>query len=292
MKEYKRPDNYIIYASKERDQPKAKDYEAKQPDQIFLSFHGDFMKLEVLESIISSLENNIVKGEKIPDEMAKKIIEENFSKYKSKSDLIIKHFNDRRNELKKSLLRKYWRLQKSTDKYFANTFRRRERDKMKIRKNNQKKEESFEKVKMAGDLCKTNLLSIIDSMIQKEILNKTIAELDNMIFMSEVDQIQKNSIPKEFIEQNEKIIAYLKEKGITVDENNMPIEEEKTKIEDKNGKLENRVGTASTKGDNSKGDSGSKEEESYINESKINLPEINNNNQLKIKSSIIIFQNK
>ena len=274
LKEYKRPENYIIYASKERDQPKAKDYEAKQPDQIFLSFHGDFMKLEVLESIISSLENNIGKGEKIPDEMAKKIIEENFSKYKSKSDLIIKHFNDRRNELKKSLLRKYWRLQKSTDKYFANTFRRRERDKMKIRKNNQKKEESFEKVKMAGDLCKTNLLSIIDSMIQKEILNKTIAELDNMIFMSEVNQIQKNSIPKEFIEQNEKIIAYLKEKGITVDENNMPIQEEKVKLEDKNGKLENRVGTASTKGDNSKGDSGSKEEESYINESKINVPEI------------------
>ena len=122
LKEYKRPDNYIIYSSKERDQPKAKDYEAKYPDQVFLNFHGDFMKLEVLESIISSLENNIGKGEKIPDEMAKKIIEENFNKYKSKSDLIIKHFNDRRNELKKSLLRKYWRLQKSTDKYFANTF--------------------------------------------------------------------------------------------------------------------------------------------------------------------------
>lgn len=44
---------------------------------------------------------------------------------------------------------------------------------------------------MAGDLCKTNLLSIIDSMTQKEILNKTIAELDNMIFLSEIDRIQK-----------------------------------------------------------------------------------------------------
>ena len=274
LKEYKRPDNYIIYSSKERDQPKAKDYEAKYPDKVLLNFHGDFMKLEVLESIISSLENNIGKGEKIPDEMAKKIIEENFNKYKSKSDLIIKHFNDRRNELKKSLLRKYWRLQKSTDKYFANTFRRRERDKMKIRKNNQKKEESFEKVKMAGDLCKTNLLSIIDSMTQKEALNKTMAELDNMIFMSEIDRIQKNSIPKEYIEQNEKIISYLKGKGITFDENNIQIEEEKSKIEDKNGKLGNRVGTASTKGENSKGDSGSKEEESYINDSKINVPEI------------------
>ena len=33
--------------------------------------------------------------------MAKKIIEDNFSQYKSKSDLINKHFNERRNELKK-----------------------------------------------------------------------------------------------------------------------------------------------------------------------------------------------
>ena len=64
--------------------------------------------------------------------------------------MIIKYFNSRRNELKKSLLRKYWRLQKSTDKYFTTTFRRREREKMKIRKNNQKKEESFEKVKLAN----------------------------------------------------------------------------------------------------------------------------------------------
>ena len=101
LKEYKRPENYIIYSSKERDQPKSKDYEAKYSDQIFLKYHGNFMKLEILEKIISSLENNIGKGEKIPDEMAKKIIEDNFIQYKSKSDLIIKHFNERRNEFKK-----------------------------------------------------------------------------------------------------------------------------------------------------------------------------------------------
>ena len=190
LKEYKRPDNYIIYSSKERDQPKAKDYEAKYPDQVFLHFHGDFMKLEVLESIISSLENNIGKGEKIPDEMAKKIIEENFSKYKSKSEMIIKYFNSRRNELKKSLLRKYWRLQKSTDKYFTTTFRKREREKMKIRKNNQKKEESFEKVKMAGEFCRTHLLTIINAMKDKESLNKKISLIDNMIFISEINKIQ------------------------------------------------------------------------------------------------------
>lgn len=274
LKEYKRPDNYIIYSSKERDQPKVKDYEAKYPDQVFLNFHGDFMKLEVLEKIISALENNIGKGEKIPDEMAKKIIEENFSKYKSKSDLIIKHFNDRRNELKKSLLRKYWRLQKSTDKYFANTFRRRERDKMKIRKNNQKKEESFEKVKMAGDLCKTNLLSIINFMKKKEKLNKTLSIVENIMFMSEVNQIQKSNIPKEYINQNNEIISLLKENGITIDDK-IPIDEDKDKIEEyKEDKSENRVGTSSTKGDNTKNDSGSKEEESYINEGKNNIQEI------------------
>ena len=34
---------------------------------------------------------------------------------------------------------------KSTDKYLNNTFRKRERDKIKIRKNNQNKEESLSK---------------------------------------------------------------------------------------------------------------------------------------------------
>ena len=128
IKEFQRPECYIIYSSKEREEIKPKDYEAKSPDYLFLEYHDGFMKIDVLEQIISSLENSIGKGEKIPDEMAKKIIEENFSKYKSKSEMIIKYFNSRRNELKKSLLRKYWRLQKSTDKYFTTTFRRRERE--------------------------------------------------------------------------------------------------------------------------------------------------------------------
>jgi hypothetical protein len=223
LKEYKRPDNYIIYSSKEREQIKTKDYEAKYPDQVFLKFHGDFMKIEELEKIISTLENNIGKGEKIPDEMAKKLIEENFKEYKSKSDLIIKHFNDRRNELKKSLLRKYWRLQKSTDKYFNITFRRRERDKMKIRKNNQKKDESFEIVKMACDLCKTKLITIINAMAKKEQLNKEKNYLENIMFLSEINHIQKNLIPKEYITKNNEIISSLKEKGITIEDPSLSI---------------------------------------------------------------------
>ena len=234
LSEYKRPDNYIIYSSKERNQIKAKDYEAKYPDYLFLEYNGDFMKIEILEKIISALENSIGRGEKIPDEMAKKIIEENFSKYKSKSDMIIKYFNDRRNEIKKSLLRKYWRLQKSTDKYFTTTFRRREREKMKIRKNNQKKEESFEKVKLANDLCKTHLLSIINSMTQKENLNKKLAYVENIMFLSQISNMQKHSIPKEFINDNNDIINFLKENGINIRETPPPIEEKK---EDKSDEL-------------------------------------------------------
>ena len=221
LSEFKRPDSYIIYSSKEREQLNIKEY------------HGDFMKIEELEKIISALENNIGKSEKIPDEMAKKIIEENFSKYKSESEMIIKYFNDRRSELKKSLLRKYWRVQKSTDKYFTTTFRRRERDKMKIRKNNQKKEESFTKVKMAGDLCQTHLLSIIKSMTDKEMLNRQLIYLDNVAFMSKVSTIQKNKIPKEYVNQNNEIVSFMKKKGINLVEIPPP------KIEIKNNEEHN-----------------------------------------------------
>ena len=233
LSEFKRPDSYIIYSSKEREQLNIKDYEAKSPDFLFLEYHGDFMKIEELEKIISALENNIGKSEKIPDEMAKKIIEENFSKYKSESEMIIKYYNDRRSKRKKSLLRKYWRVQKSTDKYFTTTFRRRERDKMKIRKNNQKKEESFTKVKMAGDLCQTHLLSIIKSMTDKEMLNRQLIYLDNVAFMSKVSRIQKNKIPKEYVNQNNEIVSFMKKKGINLVEIPPP------KIEIKNNEEHN-----------------------------------------------------
>ena len=231
------------------------------------------MKIDVLEQIFSMLENTIGKGEKIPDEMAKKIIEENFSKYKSKSDMIIKYFNSRRNELKKSLLRKYWRLQKSTDKYFTTTFRRREREKMKIRKNNQKKEESFEKVKMARDLCKTHLLSIINSMTKKEKLNKELIKLDNINFLSKIGTIQNRGIPKECIDQNNVIISFLKKEGINYAETQQKIKEEEEKElkeKDKEKKIITKAKILKQEINKDTFDKISKSQEV----SKLNLPEI------------------
>ena len=277
LQEYKRPDHYIIYSSKEKDQSNVKEYEAKYPDKVFLNFHDYFMKIDVLESIISDFENCIGKEDKIPEETAKKIIEEKYSKYKSKSDIIIKHFNNRRSEIKKSLLRKFWKVQKSTDKYITNTFRRRERGAMKIRKNNQRKEESLEKVQLAKDSCKTNLLSICDSMIEKEELNKKLNLVDNMMFFSKINIIQKNSMSKEYIKQNDEIISFLKDKGITMNEIKINTKEEKEKLEDlieNNLEDRGRVGTSSTRADNSKGDSDSKEDEPDIIDNKNTAPEI------------------
>ena len=228
LQPYKRPDNYIIYSAKEKKETQPKDYEAKNADFIFLKYFNidkRVLDIEKLEDIFSSLENTIGKSEKIPDEMAKKIVEEKLTKIDDKDKerlvtIIVNHFNDRRKELKKSLLRKFWRSQKSTDKYFAMTFRKREREKMKIRKNNQKKEESFDKVKEAGDLCKLNLLSIINSMLQKETLNYCVVELDQLIFNSEFYRLQKKSIDpfyQQYTEINnkiQKIITTLKEKEI------------------------------------------------------------------------------
>ena len=87
--------------------------------------------------------------------------------------------------------------------------RKRKERKAKIRKNNHKKEESFTKVKMAGDLCQTHLLSIIKSMTDKEMLNRQLIYLDNVAFMSKVSTIQKNKIPKEYVNQNNEIVSFM-----------------------------------------------------------------------------------
>ena len=236
LQPYKRPDNYIIYSNKEKKETQPKEYEAKNADFIFLKYFNidkHILNIEKLEDIFASLENAIGKGEKIPDEMAKKIVEEKLSKIddKDKEKLItniVNHFNDRRKEVKKSLLRKFWRSQKSTDKYFSMTFRKREREKMKIRKNNQKKEESFDKVKEAGDSCRLYLLSIINAMLQKETLNYCVAELDQLIFSSEILKFQNKSINpfyQQYTEINnkiQKIISNLK-KEIEIKQDIPPI---------------------------------------------------------------------
>ena len=220
LSEYKRPENYIIYSSSDKNKVNItkKIYEAKDADRIFLNFHDNFMKIDDLENIIIDLENNAMneKDDKINEENARKIIEQKYSKYKKYTDSIINHFKDRRNSNKKSLIRKKWHTNKSTDKYLNNTFRKRERDKIKTRKNNQNKEESLTKILEAELFCKNYLLPLMNDMTNKEITNKYLLKLEELIFQSECDKIKKIDIPpirikenniiKENIEKNVKLI--------------------------------------------------------------------------------------
>jgi len=93
--------------------------------------------------------------------------------------------------------------------------------------------ESFDKVKMSRDLCKTHLLSIINSMTRKEKLNKELMKLDNITFLSKISSIQNRVIPRECIEQNNVIISFLKKEGINYAETQPKIKEEEGKEKEK-----------------------------------------------------------
>ena len=233
LSEYKRPENYIIYSSSEKNKINTtkKIYEAKEADKIFLKIRNNFMKLEELENILINLENNTTneKDDKINEENAKNIIEQQYPKYKKNIDSIINHFKDSRNHNKKSLIRKKWHINKSTDKYLNNTFRKRERDKIKTRKNNQNKEESLTKILEAELNCKNYLLPITKDMVNKEIINRHLLKLEELIFQSECDKIKKNQIPQNRINEN------------TIIKENIENIEKNMKLIKKNDSTENKL---------------------------------------------------
>ena len=244
LSEYKRPDNYIIYSSSEKNKNTSikKIYEAKEEDKLFLKIRNNFMKIEELEDIIIDLENYTTneKDDKINEENAKTIIEQQYPKYKKYSDSIINHFKVRRNSIKKSLIRKKWHINKSTDKYLNNTFRKREREKIKTRKNNQNKEESLNKIIEAESFCKNYLLPLINDMTNKEISNRHLLKLEELIFLSECDKIKKVQIPQNRIQEN----SIIKE-NIENIEKNMKLINKKNDLNENriNKELRNKINT-------------------------------------------------
>ena len=106
----------------------------------------------------------------------------------------------RREDFKKSLLRKYWKEQKpsdKSDKYIQTTFRRRDREKMKTRRNKQNEFESLEKLKEIRDITNTTLRSILNGMKQKEELKKYLIQVNQFAFETEILEQKGESIPKE-----------------------------------------------------------------------------------------------
>ena len=228
--EYQRPENYIIYSSLEKNKINStqKLYEAKEADKMFLNFHDNFMKINELENILIDLESNTTneKDDKINEESARKIIEQKYPKYKKYMDSIITHFKDRRISNKKSLIRNKWRKNKFTDKYLSITFRKRERDKIKTRKNNQNKDESLTKIVEAELFCKKFILPLISDMHNKEKSNKDLLKLEEFIFLSECDKIKKKEISPNRIKENDVIKETIEKnmKSINNENNIIPFE--------------------------------------------------------------------
>jgi tRNA/tmRNA/rRNA uracil-C5-methylase (TrmA/RlmC/RlmD family) len=73
QKLYERPKHCIVYSQKNVLEPQGKDYEATIHDMNFLKYENT-ITLEELEKIVSELENDINKGEMIPQDRIREII--------------------------------------------------------------------------------------------------------------------------------------------------------------------------------------------------------------------------
>ena len=253
LNEYKRPNNYIIYSSSQRNKNEIniKEYEAKEDDFLFLKIRDNFMSISELEDIIIDLENNVTnpKDEKIDEDKAKNIIETKYSKYKNYAEKIINHFKHRRNSSKKSLIRKKWLTNKSSDKYLTTTFKKRGTDKIKTRKNTQNKQESLNKIIDAELLCKNTLLSMINNLYTKENLDKNLLKINEYIFLSECDKIKNAEISGNRIKENnslkesiEAIAKDLKDKELIDKTNDLNMPNEKPFKDHKNNNKPNSNG--------------------------------------------------
>lgn len=216
LQEFERPEHLIIYSQKQREEREKKGYEAKSSDYMFMKFYNEFINnVEDLEKIFTAFEDEMArqeKIEKIDEELGKKIIADMFPKYSEHASKIINHYNSMRDTSKKALMRKYWRVQKFTDKHLSATFRKREREKMKTRKNNQNKQESLGKIKKEKELCKTDINNILISMCFKEnlkqiqnIFNQQSFYIENGIPL-EHEHKQKNEISSTI----QRITSYIK----------------------------------------------------------------------------------
>ena len=114
--EFKRPNHYIMYSQKTRDEQKI-EYEASIHDINFMTVEKLKIEIKDYEKLIIDIENDIGKGELIPEERIQQIIKDHFPHLNPDNiKQISKFFLSRREDFKKSLLRKYWREPKNYNK--------------------------------------------------------------------------------------------------------------------------------------------------------------------------------
>ena len=284
LSEYKRPNNYIIYSSYERNKIKEtkKEYEAKEADFIFLKIRNIGMKIEELEKIITDIENNTtdIKDEKIDEEKAKNIIKTKYSKYENFADSIIIHIKDRRNTIKNSLLRKKWHKDK--------TFQVRKVGAIKTRKNTHNINESLNKIIDAEEICKANILPIIKSLLLKESLNKNLLKIEEYIFQSQCDQIRGENTPESRIKDKNMLKENVKEIFTKINDNQIEIDENSLKDQNNNKNSNNSTNTNSNNNDNNGNNSSTdktKNDKIKIVDSNKSINNEIKNNEKKIKNN-------
>lgn len=276
LKEYKRPDNYIVYSSLKKNETdlRRKIYEADEADLIFLNIRNNFMTIEELENIIIDFENNVIndKDGKINEENARKIIEEKYSNYTNYIQCIINHFKFKRTTSKKSLIRTRWHLNKPTDKYLSNTFKKRESDKIKGRKNSQNIDESLSKIIDAEALCRNYILSVMKELENKEICNKQLFQIEEYIFQTECDKIKNSELSENNIKDNNILIESIENNLKIIKENDFNIKKEPKENKQKDKHKIKNITISSINSDNPE---------------KTNLNGLNNSSTISIKEDYI-----
>lgn len=123
---------------------------------------------------------------------------------------------------KKSLLRKFWKNKSCTDKYVNTTFRRRDTDKMRTRRNNKNERESLKKIAEIKEMTNDTLIPIANYMFYKEQLKQALVIMDDLKFKSQKEHWLKQRTSEESEKswkENQRKISDLQKK---VEENIIP----------------------------------------------------------------------
>ena len=282
LSEYKRPNNYILYSSNERNKIKStkKEYEAKESDFIFLNIRNYDMKIEELENIITDIENNATdsKDEKIDEEKARNIIKTKYSKYESFADSVITHIKDRRNTINNSLLRKKWHRDK--------TFQIRKVGSIKTRKNTHNINESLNKIIDAEKICKANILPIINNFLLKEKLDRNLLKIEEYIFQSKCDQIKGENTPESRIKDNNMLKENVKEIFTKINDNQSI--DKKTEKDDNSYKEQNnnKLSISTNPNSNNNDNNGNNSSTDKTKNEKIKIVDSNPNTEIKNEKKI------
>lgn len=171
---------------------KIKEYEATVKEIDYIKKNDHNISVDQYEKAIISLENDVDKGEMIPKERAIEVLKKDLvNKEMEFYERIYDYWIVRREIFQKSLLRKFWKDQKYTDKYLQTTFRKREREKMKTRKNKSQHDECLRKLYDMKNYSSSYLKELIKYLEKKEKLKRKLIQIKQLEFEIKVSSTKQ-----------------------------------------------------------------------------------------------------